>query len=150
MHMPQLSRMDPYARVSPAARSDDAKAAGEAGAFTEQLRIAQDGQGRSQGRDGESGEQAGEIFAQVLAETLEDPLFEGEPAEEDDSEALLPEDAHDPQELCALLLATGGKGKTASAAGKGKFRTESRRAEEQTASQRGGHGAHVDEEAIGG
>jgi len=102
MDTPQLKRIAPYARVSAAARSDETRAAHGSREFTA-LVSGEDAAGRRRRRRERDDEPAPEEdFAQpadLIAEA--EALIAAQTAP--DAENVLPEDAHGPQELRALL-----------------------------------------------
>jgi hypothetical protein len=103
MDTPQLSRIDTRARVSAVSRSDEVHADVHR-EFTALL-VGEEAARRRHGSDVD--EEADGHSAAAVAETPHpsaDSVIEPQsPAEADE---MLPEDAHDPQELCALLAAS--------------------------------------------
>ncbi|MBB4196937.1 hypothetical protein CCR94_09795 [Rhodoblastus sphagnicola] len=112
MDTPQLKRIDPYARVSAAARSDESRTAHGSREFTA-LIIGEDAGGRRRSRHAPDEETTpDDAFAAQMADATssEDARpGEAEPESiietraEPDAEDVLPEDAHGPQELRSLL-----------------------------------------------
>ena len=92
MDTPQLSRIESYARVSAASRSDEARAAHGSREFTA-LVIGEDAAGRRRRHDHPPDEDPD-------AAPAPEPVIE---AQSPESAEILPEDAHDPQELRAFL-----------------------------------------------
>jgi hypothetical protein len=106
MHTPQVSRIDPYSRVSAASRAGDPRSAGGADEFAAQLRIGEETRGRRPDRwprdDETSADHA--FFEESWQDVIEDAETGAGPDEPpDEAEEILPEDAQDPQELRALL-----------------------------------------------
>jgi hypothetical protein len=112
MDMPQLSRIDAHARVSAATRPDEAQAAHGSRGFSAQL-IGEDAGGRRRRRAAPDSEPppdqevAPGAASGASDEPATEPVMEAvlEAEQAGDSEDILPEDAHDPQELRALLAA---------------------------------------------
>jgi hypothetical protein len=106
MDMPQLSRIDAHARVSAVARSDELYADGSR-AFA--LIIGEDAARRRRSGTDENPAPDGD-FAARSAPTPHEPAESIiEPQSLADVDEVLPEDAHDPQELRALLAAPAGE-----------------------------------------
>lgn len=105
MHTPQLSRIDPYSRVSAASRQDHAKAGSEADEFSAQLRIGEQTRGRQPERPPDDESSWERNFLDELREELWEgaEIAAGQGVLPADAEEILPEDAQDPQELRALL-----------------------------------------------
>lgn len=99
MDTPQVSRIGPYARVSAVARSEEGDSAKDTREFTALL-ISEDAAARRRHRSAPDAEPTPAKNAEgPPAET--DSLIEAQAP--DEAEGVLPEDAHDPQELRALL-----------------------------------------------
>jgi hypothetical protein len=91
MDTPQLSRIESYARVSAASRPDETRAAHGSREFTA-LVIGEDAAGRRRPSHPEQ---------EPDTASAEESVIEAQPSGA--AEDILPEDAHDPQELRALL-----------------------------------------------
>jgi hypothetical protein len=99
---PQLGRIDTHARVSAASRSDETRAANGSRGFSTLL-IGEDAAGRRRPHapHEEPDAQTDPPVAEAVPETESDLVIEAQAPGENDE--VLPEDAHDGQELCAFL-----------------------------------------------
>jgi hypothetical protein len=104
MDTPPVRRIDSYTRVSAAARSNEAKNAHASRGFSALL-VDEDADGRRRraiiDEDPPSDGELAAPAADLADETGAEPLTEEAPAPDGDD--VLPEDAHDGQELRALL-----------------------------------------------
>ncbi|MCW2315900.1 hypothetical protein M2322_001444 [Rhodoblastus acidophilus] len=99
MDTPQVSRIGPYARVSAVSRSEEGDSAKDTREFTALL-INEDAAARRRHRSAPDDEPKPAEDADERPDEAESLIEAQAPGEAED---VLPEDAHDPQELRALL-----------------------------------------------
>jgi len=99
MDMPQLSRIDARARVSPVTRSEDAQ--GEVSREFAALIVNEEAARHRSAAGQEAGDHRAEASSADPPIDAAESIIEPQPP--DDTEQILPEDAHDPQELRAML-----------------------------------------------